>query len=175
VWSGTAYNIYQFDSSKSTGIADANDVNAVTSPSLPPGTAWFINNAAASNSITYVGTVLVGGSGASTNVVGITTNAISGSHQVFAGSALPIGGGISSVLQLTNPGGVLDGSFIYVPTFNSGGGISGYQISQFDSSKGTGFADANDVNTVAEPIIPVASGFFFSNQSGGSYNWIQSL
>jgi hypothetical protein len=157
-----------------TGIANSTDTSALPSPSLPPGTAWFVNNSAASNTITYVGTVVVGGPGAGT--VGIATNSITSAHVLtFASSIFPIGGGITSVLQLTNNAGALDGSFVYVANINAAGTFLGYQISQFDSSQTTGFANSTDTSAVAEPTIPVAGGFYFNNQTGGTVNWVQSL
>jgi hypothetical protein len=174
VWGGNSYTIYQFDSSQSTGIANANDSAALPSPSLPPGISWFVNNAAASNNITYVGTVSVDAPPTGSQVVGTSTNVISGSHAyTLAGSRIPVGGGISSVLQLTNTAGALDGTFIYVPNISANGTFLGYSISQFDSSQSTGFANANDSASVPEPQIKVASGFFINNQSGGPITWVQ--
>ena len=175
-WNGTGYSIVQYDSTRATGFANFAGSAAVPAPVLDPGQGFLFNNqSGSSNTITFVGTVYTGGPGASTNVVGLSTNLLTTAHTYqFVSSAFPVGGGISSVLGLTNPGGVLDGSLILVPNI-VGGAVHGYVTVQFDSSRGTGFANFAGSAAVPEPIIPVGSGFLFSNQSGAPYNWIQSL
>jgi len=176
-WNGTGYTQYLFDSANGSTLFDnAVTLAAVPPPQLPPGSGFLFNNQNPSNTVTYVGTVLVDGHGASTNVVGLTTNILShGTLYVYPASKLPIGGGISTVLGLTNPGGVLDGSVILIPnTVN--GAIHGYTQILFDSANGsTGFDNAITSAPVPEPVIPVGGSFLFSNQSGSDYAWIQSF
>jgi hypothetical protein len=88
---------------------------------------------------------------------------------------LPIGGGISSVLGLTNSAGALDGTYLYLPIITAGGSFTGYNIVQFDSSQTTGFANATDSGAVAEPVIPVGGSFLLNNQSGAPITWVQSI
>jgi hypothetical protein len=88
-------------------------------------------------------------------------------------SPIPVGGGISSVLQLTNPGGVLDGDGVLLPVI-SGGNLTSFQTTLFDSSSGTGFSDAN-FNPVPEPVIPVAGAFMFANNNGTPVVWNQVI
>jgi hypothetical protein len=169
VWTGTSYATYYVDSTLG-GIADAGDNNAVLPPNLPPGTAIFIA-AAASNTVTFVGTVHVDGAGASTNVVGLTTNVLSGLH--LYGSVLPVGGGLNTVLGLPTSTGALDNSTIYIPNIVSGG-LHGFTAYYVDSTLGgTGIADAGDNNLVVEPTIPVGGGFFIQ-VAETSAKWIQS-
>jgi hypothetical protein len=175
VWGGAGYTIYQFDSSMPTGLANATDTSPLPSPSLPPGISWFVNSSASSNTITYVGTVVAANPQGS-QTVGRSTNVISGSQTLsLVASKIPVAGGITSTLQLTNTAGALDGSFVYTPKINGSGTFLGYNIVQFDSSMPTGFANSTDTAQAPEPVIPIASGFFFNNQSGGNVNWIQSF
>ncbi len=98
----------------------------------------------------------------------------------YVASKLPVGGGLDSVLQLTNPGpgsggNVLDYSLIYVPNIVNGN-FTGYQIVTIDSDFASGFANAADNAQVSEPQIPVGAGFiidFVDNNSVGSYTWTQ--
>jgi len=175
IWTGTKYSQVQFDSTQTTGFSDAVSGNPVTAPTLAPGTGFLFNNQNASNTVTYVGVVTIGGPGASTNVVGLTTNILS-SHTLysFPSSVLPIGGGISSVLGIVNVGGNLDGSLVLIPKI-TGGVVHGYTEFEFDSTQTTGFSDAVTGNAVAEPVISVGGSFLFSNQSGSDYQWVQSL
>jgi hypothetical protein len=113
---------------------------------------------------------------------GTSTNTIPNSPiESFVSSVLPIGGGVSSVLGLTNPdGGVpgngpLDGTYLYLPTISATGVFSGYNIVQFDSSQTTGFANASDTAAVPEPVVNVGGSFLINNQSGAPITWIQSI
>lgn len=171
IWAGNHYAQYTIDSTVSTGIADANDVNAVTPPVVNPGTGFFIQNANASNNITFVGSVHVDGVGASTNVVGVSSNSLPPGN-FFYSSVIPVGGGISSVLGLPKDGS-LDGSLISIPNI-SGGAIHGFTQVTIDSTVAGGFADANDVNPVPEPVIPVGTGFFLQNANAATV-WVQSF
>lgn len=174
-WAGTHYQQTAFDSTSATGFSDPATFAPLPAPVLPPGTGFLFNNQTASNTITFVGTVAVGGPGASTNVVGVTTNIISSATvYVLKSSILPIGGGISSVLGLQNVGGALDGSIVLIPNI-VGGSIHGYQQTQFDSSSGTGFSDPATFASKPEPVIPVGGAFLFSDQSGADIQWVQSL
>jgi hypothetical protein len=169
VWGGSSYTVYYVDSTQG-GLNDSGDNGNVPSPTVNPGTSFFFS-ANATNNVTFVGTVHVDGAGASTNVVGVTTNTWTGLQ--FVSSKLPIGGGISSVLGLPTGSGQLDGSLIYVPNIVSGG-VHGFNTYYIDSTLGgNGIADSGDNNLVAEPIIPVGGGFFITHT--GPFSWIQSL
>jgi hypothetical protein len=176
IWNGSSFTVVQYDSSQTTGFANALGNAAVPAPILNPGQAFFLNNqSGTSNTVTFVGTVHVDGAASGTNVVGLTTNVLSGSlTYVYVSSKLPVAGGVSAVLGLKNDlAGTLDGSLILIPNI-VGGNVNGYTTIQFDSTQPTGFANALGNASVPEPVIQVGSGFFFSNQTGGNYNWIQS-
>jgi hypothetical protein len=174
-WTGTKYAQAAIDSTSATGFSNPANFAPVPAPILAPGQGFLLNNLNASNTVTFVGTVAVGGPGASTNVVGITTNVLgNATTYVIASSVLPIGGGISSVLGLTNPGGAIDGSVVLVPNVVSGS-IHGYTQTAFDSTSGTGFSNPANFAPLPEPVIPVGSSFLFNNQSGAPINWVQSL
>jgi len=176
-WTGTHYSQVMFDSQNGSTLFDnAATLAPVPPPILPAGQGFLFNNQNGSNTITYVGTVVVNGAGASTNVVGVTTNILgSGTTYVFPSSILPIGGQISTQMGLTNPGGVLDGSIILIPNI-IGGVQHGYTQIMFDSQNGsTGFDNAATLAPVPEPVLSVGQSFLFSNQSGAPYAWIQSL
>ena len=171
VWSGTGFTVYTLDSSLSTGLGDAADATAVTPPVLNPGTCFFVNNqtpAAITN--TYVGTVHIG----SGTYPGTSTNVLSATGYSLVAPVIPVGGGLTSVLGLTNSAGALDGSYVYVPHIVNGS-FNGYTVSTFDSGLATGFGDAADAVAVPEPVISVGGGFFFNNQSGSAVNWVQSI
>jgi hypothetical protein len=87
---------------------------------------------------------------------------------------LPIGGGITSVLGLQNPGGAIDGSIVLIPNIVNGN-IKGYVQTAFDSTSGTGFSNPANFAPLPEPVIPVGGSFLFNNQSGAPIVWVQSL
>ena len=173
IWNGSSFTVYTLDSTFPTGVGDANDVNPVPAPVISPGQLFYFDNLTGTK-ITNIltGTVHVEGGQTGSNV-GATTNTCPAGFN-FVASKIPVGGGVSSVLQLTNPGGILDGSTLQIPNINASGQFLGYTIVTFDSSFGSGFGDANDVNPVPEPIIPVGTGFIFDNLSGSTYKWIQT-
>jgi len=175
IWTGSGYITYTIDSTMSTGVSDINDVNPVTAPTIKPGQAFFFyNNTGTSNTLTCAGTVHTDAAAAGVQVVGSTTNNLGTSPQLqFYGSVLPIGGGLGSVLQFpTN--GPTDGALVQIPLINAAGGITGFKIYTVDSTLG-GWSDVNDVNPVAEPVIPVGQGFFFYNNTGSGKQWVQTL
>jgi hypothetical protein len=172
IWTGSTYAQYTVDSGWTTGIGNAADTAQVAPPNLAPGAAIFLANGNGSNTVTFVGTVHSEGAGASTNVVGLTTNTI-GTGFTFISSKISIGGGVSSVLGLPKDGS-LDGSAIYIPNI-TGGAVHGFTQITIDSGWSTGFGNAADTAQVAEPSIPVGSGFFFFNGTGSPQSWIQSL
>jgi hypothetical protein len=174
-WTGTKYKQTAFDSTSATGFSDPISFAPLSAPILPPGQGFLLNNQNGSNTFTFVGSVLVGGPGAATNVVGVTTNVLAnGTLYVFPSSILPIGGGISSSLGLVNNGGAIDGSVVLIPNIVSGV-IKGYKQYAFDSSSATGFSDPISFAPLPEPVIPVGGSFLFNNQSGAPIYWIQSL
>jgi hypothetical protein len=183
-WNGAGYTIVTLDSTQPTAVGDANDVNPVAGPVINPGTLIYAyNNTGVNLTNTVVGTVHVDGAASGALTVGTTTNAVPTLY-TFLASKLPIGGGISSVLGLTNydigtpgnPTGVLDGSLVYLPKISPTGVFSGYNIVTYDITQTpSGFGDANDINEVAEPVIQVGSGFIIYNSTGVAYKWVQSL
>jgi hypothetical protein len=174
-WTGTKYAQVQVDSTSATGFSDPVTSVAKPAPILAPGQGFLLQNNNASNTVTYVGTVMVNGVGSGTNVVGVTTNVLSSSTTyIFPSSILPIGGGISSVLQLADVGGAIDGCLVLTPNI-VGGAIHGYTQVQFDSTSPTGFSDPVSSAQKPEPQIGVGQGFLFSNTSGAPISWVQSL
>jgi len=171
IWNGTGYTIVQFDSGSSTGISDLG-ATPVASPTVPPGGFLFLNNnTGVPFTNTFVGNVHVEGAG--TGSVGRTTNVLANGYN-FVASKISVGGGLTSSLGLTNPGGIIDGALIYTPNINGSGAFLGYVISQFDSGSGTGFSDLG-ATPVAEPQVPVGSGVIINNNTGTPYEWTQNL
>jgi hypothetical protein len=174
LWTGTGYNVYTIDSSMSTGVSDINDVNPVTSPTIPPGKAFFFfNNTAGSNTITVAGTVHTDLAASGAQVVGTSTNKLVTSPSLnFYGSVFPVGGTLGSIGFPTN--GPLDYTLVSFPIINNAGGLTGFKVYTVDSSLG-GWSDINDVNPVADPAITVGQGFFFQNNLGAPFYWTQTL
>jgi len=186
VWSGTGYTTYTLDTDFPSGIANATDTAQVTPvPVVNPGTLVFWNNStgvALTN--TAVGTVHVDAAAAGSQTVGTTTNILHLGLN-FVSSKLPIAGGVSTVLGLTNnvPGGnggpnggtgPLDFSTLLIPNISAGGVFLGYNVITIDSDFSTGFANATDTASVPEPTIPVGTGFIV-NDTTSVYTWIQSF
>jgi hypothetical protein len=180
-WNGSSYTIFTLDSGQITGVGNAQDTAAVPSPTINPGTLIYLNNNTGIGlTNTVVGTVQVSGVATGSQTVGVTTNNLPLGYS-FVSSILPIGGGITTVLQLTNPvssvtgSGPLDGATVYFPRINAAGSFLGYTIVTFDSGQPTGFGNAQDTAPVAEPVIPVGTGFIFNNNTGVALQWIQGL
>lgn len=169
IFNGSSYTTYTIDSGQPTGVGNPSDTAAVAPPVINPGTGFFIQNTAGAVTNTFVGTVHVDGTG-STNVVGLTTNNLPVGF-TFKASKLPVGGGISSVLQLPKDGS-LDGSIINIPNIVAGN-VHGFTQITIDSGQSTGFGNASDTAAVPEPVIPLGTGFFIQNTSG-NVNWVQS-
>ena len=129
------------------------------------------------SNLTFTGTVHVDAAATGTQVVGSTTNFISGTQQyVYIASKLPIAGGVTTVLGITNDvAGDEDGDIVLVPNINASGVVHGYTQSVFSSASPTGFKNGAGTANVPEPTIPVGGGFLFSNQSGSDYLWTQGL
>jgi hypothetical protein len=176
-WNGTGFTQVAFASGSPSGFVNAATAAVVPTPILNPGTGYYINNQNFAFTNTFVGTVHVDGAGVSTNVVGVTTNSIGTLHTyVFISSKLPVGGGISSALGLSNDSnGDLDGSIVYIPNIGVDGQVHGYNQVAYSSGSPSGFVNAATAAVVPEPQIPVGGGFLFNNQSGGTWNWIQSF
>jgi hypothetical protein len=183
IWNSHGFTILTFDSTLSTGLGDARDTDGIAQPvpTVNPGELIFFFNGGNKLTNTIVGQVHNDVAPTGSQVVGTTTNILPVGLD-FVASKLPIAGGVSSVLGITNssPGGpgngVLDGDQIYVPLINAQGAFQGYNIVTFDSTLSTGFGDARDTDGIAqpEPIIPVGGGFIFGNY-GSSTIWTQSL
>lgn len=170
IFNGVKFTTYTFDSTFPTGFGNDTDSVQAQPPVMDPGLGFYINNntgVALTN--TFVGTVAVN------SLPGTTTNTFA-AGKTFAGSILPISGGISSVMGFANTGGALDGTQVFVPNISGGGAIQGYTTSTFDSGFGTGFGNATDSAQAPEPTIPVASGFIYDNNAGlGPVVWTQTL
>ncbi len=168
VYNGHKFTVLTFDSTMPTGFGDASDSTAAPTPVVDPGTTFYINNntgVALTN--TFVGTVDVA------TLPGSVTNTLPAGYS-FVSSVLPLGGGVSSVLNLTN-NGALDGTQIYIPNIVSGS-VHGYTTVTIDSGMTTGFGNASDTAPVAEPVIPVGTGFLYNNNAGlGPVTWVQTL
>jgi hypothetical protein len=195
-WNGAGYTVYTIDSYWSTGVGNSLDSAAVPAPTLNPGTLYYFlstgqnpeyTNTQFTN--TVVGTVHVDGPGTSTNVVGLTTNVFTLGYN-FVASKLPIGGGVSSVLQLNNTPinangyGPFDLQQILVPNINANGNFVGFTVTTVDSYWSTGFGNSLDSAQAPEPVIPVGAGFLFlytsqpagtTGATGQPLNWVQSL
>jgi len=121
LWNGAGYTIYTLDSGMATGVADSQDNNPVTSPTIAPGQLFFFNkNNTGSVTNTIAGTVHVDGAGVSTNVVGVTTNTLPAGAYSFVSSKMPVAGGVSTVLGLDNSTGALNYTLLYIPNIVNG-------------------------------------------------------
>jgi len=195
IWNGTHYTAYFLDSNPDdyppgqfTGYTDSSG-NPATPPVLGPGIGYLFNNGtASSNVLTYVGNVrgvTTGGSGAMaiSNTVALPTAPLLN----LVGSALPLSGGVSSSLQLSNVfniglgQGPLDGCQIQTPNINNSGQLTSFTAYFMDSNPDdyppgqfTGFTDSSG-NPLPEPVIPMGGFFFFVNQAGSTVNWNQIL
>jgi hypothetical protein len=181
VWSGTKFAIYTLDSGFPTGVGDPSDSFSVTSPTLNPGQLYYVaNNSSTYFTNTVVGTVHVEGAGSGS--IGVTTNTLTPGYN-FVASKIPVAGGVTTVLGLTNvvtvvggtPAGALDGDLVYTPNINAAGSFLGYNIVTFDSTLSTGFGDSSDSHSVPEPQIPVGGGFIFLNTTPNTVQWTQSF
>jgi hypothetical protein len=152
---------------------------------INPGTLIFWYNGTA-NAITntFTGTVHVDALATGALTVGSTTNVLQPGYN-FVASKLPIGGGISSVLNITNtvPGGnggpnggsgPLDFSTISIPNIDALGHFLGYKVTTFDTDFSTGFANGQDNAVAPEPVIPVGTGFVLFN-ANAAYSWTQQF
>lgn len=173
IWNGTGFTTYTIDSSFPTGVADPGDSFGVASPTIKPGQAFFFyNNTGVSNSLTVVGSVHVDAAATGLQTVGTATNSLGTVPQLqFYGSVIPVGGALGSIGFPTN--GPADFTTVSVPNINALGNITGFTAYTVDSSLG-GWADPSDSFAVAGPVIPVGSGFFFANNTGGVVQWVQS-
>ena len=184
IWNGSSYSTYMLDSAKSTGVANAADNVTLTAPTINPGTLVYILNNGGNVAVTTTN-VLAGAvhydtpANFTTTFVGQTTNKLIVGYN-FVASKLPVGGGFTSVLQLTNPvvagQGQLDYSLVYIPTIVNGV-FTGYSSYMIDSGKSTGWANVADTVAVPEPQIPVGSAAiinYVDNYGEGPYYWVQS-
>ncbi|HEY5503881.1 MAG TPA: hypothetical protein VIK28_01890 [Sedimentisphaerales bacterium] len=168
-WNGSGYAVDTFDSGMPTGFGDAADLVSVPTPVINPGVAFFINNnTGVILTNTFVGSVAIN------SLPGTTTNNLPAGF-TFVSSVLPVGGGLTSVLQLTNNAGALDGTYIYMPNIVSGT-VHGYNIITIDSGMPSGYANAADLASVPEPQFPISGGFLYNNNvGGGTIQWVQIL
>jgi len=191
VYNGVSYTVYTMDSSQPTGVANQSDTGeAVPNPTINPGTMFFWNSFDANTpqifTNTYVGTVHVDFAATGSQTVGSTTN-LFGAGNTYLASKLPIGGGISSVLNLTNltssPGnGPLDFDLVEIPNLVTNGTLNGYpnvvaagyQITTIDSDYGTGFANQADTAVAPEPQIPIGTGFILNTFNGNTTSGVWS-
>jgi len=192
VWNGSGYSTYTLDSDFASGVADANDNNQVSPPpTVNPGTLIYIytkgGNLTTPATNVLAGTVHVDAApNFVTTSIGATTNVLVKGFN-FVASKLPIAGGLTSVLQLTNPvvggnggpnggTGPLDFSLVYIPNISASGVFVGYNTYTIDSDFASGYGDANDNNQVAQPQIPVGGVViikYADNNNQGPYYWVQ--
>ena len=168
-WTGSGYGIVTFDSTMPTGFADSGDSFSVPTPVINPGVAFLLNNNTGTVlTNTFVGTVAIN------SLPGTTTNNLPVGFK-FASSVLPVGGGLTAVLQLTNTAGALDGTLIYMPNIVAGA-IHGYNVVTIDSGMSSGYADGADQNSVPQPVFSISGGFLYNNNAGGgTIQWVQIL
>jgi hypothetical protein len=185
IWNGAGYSIYTLDSDYPSGVANAGDNAGVTSPTVKPGQlVYLLNDGGNINTTTtnvLTGVVHVDAAPTGSQSVGQTTNVLITGFN-FVASKLPVAGGLTSVLGLSNPGpgsgnNILDFSIVYIPNIVNGAFV-GYQIVTIDSDFSTGYANAGDNAQVAEPQIPVGAGVIIDYQNanglGSTYTWVQA-
>jgi hypothetical protein len=158
------------DSTKPSGFSVGG--NAAPAPIIVAGQGYLYNNQdVVITTNTYVGTVRTG-----TNIVSLSG---SGGTYFASGSPLPLAGGISTSLNITNifdaglGYGPWDDSQVQTPNI-SGGNITGFNVIIFDSTKPTGFKFPNQTQA-PEPQMTVGQGFFLNNQAAATLTWTQVL
>jgi len=191
VWNGTGFTVYTIDSDYASGVGDAGDNDNVEpfAPTINPGSLIYIlnngGNISTPSTNVLVGAVHVDALAAGTQTVGSTTNILTKGFN-FVASKLPIGGGLTSVLQLTNPvvggnggpnggTGPLDFSLVSIPNIVNGHFI-GFTTYTIDSDYASGWADSGDNGITSEPTVPVGVGIiidYVDNLNQGPYYWIQ--
>jgi hypothetical protein len=191
LWNGSGYTTYTLDSDFPSGVANASGQVGVPAPTVNPGALVYIHNTGGNVAVTTTN-VLTGtvhydtAPNFTTTFVGQTTNKLVFGYN-FVASKLPIGGGFTSVLQLTNPvvggnggpnggTGPLDFSLVYIPNIVNGNFL-GYSTYTIDSDFPTGWANAAGQVGVPEPQLPVGAAAiikYVDNNSQGPYYWIQS-
>ena len=173
-WNGSGYTVDSFDSSRPSGFDGPSGSALPQAPILNPGQmAFLFNNTGTQMTNTFVGTVHVDGAGASTNVIGVSTNVLALGYD-FVSSKIPVAGDLITALGLSNPGGVLDGAYIYTPTISATGVFHGYVVTSFDSSSSTGYDGPSGSGGYVEPPLAVGQGVIIYNNTGAIYNWVQS-
>lgn len=178
LWTGVGWNVSNFDSETTdTTTGFVNGVGApVPTPNLPSGIGYLVQNGqAASNNITYVGTVRTG-----TNTVLFPSRGT----PYAIGSPIPYSGGVITGLGMVNPGaqggsysGPLDSSSVEFLKVNGAGAAVGYQVANFDSETTdttTGFVNGVGAS-VPEPQVAIGGGFFLAQNTAGTYTWTQIL
>jgi hypothetical protein len=144
-WSGTGFVGNHLDT---YGAGWANPAQL-----LNPGAGFFVLNSGPAFTNTFVGTVVQGG----------FTNPVP-NHLSLLGSSWPVG---TNFVQL----GLNANSGDTVYTWG-GTGFLGYHLDTY----GAGWSPTGplcDVNN--GPLVGVAQGFFYSNNSGSPFNWIQNF
>jgi len=120
---------------------------------LNPGTGYFVLNSGTVFTNTYVGTVVQGGS----------TNNIP-NHLSLQSSQWPVGTNFVQLGLNANSG---DTVYTWVGT-----GFSGYHLDTY----GAGWAPAGPLCSVSNgPLVAVGQGFFYNNNSGAPFNWVQNF
>ena len=180
VWNGSGYTTYTLDSDYTCGVGDANDHDTLEAnpPTINPGTLFYIDNNGGNISTpstnSLAGVVHVDGAATGSQAIGSTTNVlVTGLN--FVASKLPLSGGLSSVLQLTNPiaggggnggpnggNGQLDFSKVYIPNIVNGtirwiyGLYNKIRTITLDGETSMTIIGAG--NGVPEPPVPVRTG-----------------
>jgi len=120
---------------------------------LPPGAGFFVLNSGPAFTNTFVGTVVQGGA---TNVLA--------NHLTLQSSTWPVG---TNLVQL----GLNAASGDTVYTWG-GTGFLGYHLDTY----GAGWSPTGPLCNVSNgPLIGVAQGFFYNNNSGTPENWVQNF
>lgn len=165
IWTGHGWASFYLDSTQPTGFSDSGGTG-VPAPILSSGQGYaYYNASGVSNNLTYVGEVRTG-----TNTITIPA-----SPEISTlGSPIPLSGGVSTALQLSNPGGALDGDAVELMVVNAQGFVRGFSPAYFDSTQTTGFADSGG-SPVPEPQIAVGQGFAFDNALAAPVTWTQIL
>jgi hypothetical protein len=186
IWNGHGYTVLTLDSTLSTGVGDAQDIDGIAQPSpfINPGTLFYFNNVYTKGfTNTIVGTVHVDVAATGSQTVGTATNNLAPGY-TFVASKIPVSGGVQSVLGFTNiynataGQGPLDSDQIYLPKVSpTTGAFLGYTVVTFDSTLSTGFGDAQDIDGIAqpEPVISLGNGFIFNNVYATPTTWVQSF
>jgi hypothetical protein len=158
-WNGVGYNTAVYvpggGSPGNTAFYDGNTGNDIATPTVPPGTAFFIQNPASALTNTWVGTV-------------VTNNVTLASGYSLVASAVPYAGDVTN--SAINLNLLIGASLLF---WNGNGFDTAVYVPGGGSPGNTAFYDGNTGNDIADPNLKVGAGFFYQNPAT-AVTWTQA-